>query len=233
MSETDGSAGRHGLEEVARAMRGSIGSLRAAAETLEKFPAMDAARRARLLAVISEEAARLGDLVERVERHGGGAVRPAAGATTTLGELSDALVRAAGKLGLAVEAADAPGSALAGVALGVPLAQSLAALTALLAELRREMAVARCRFGARATGRHLLLDLAWRPEPADLPRLLAWQAEALDAGPRGDGPAEPPSLRRLARDHDGEVWFILDRDGAGAHVRLLLPLAAAGGAGGG
>lgn len=208
-------------------MRGSIGSLRAAAETLEKFPAMDAARRARLLAVISEEAARLGDLVEGVERHRGGAARPSAGSATTFRELAGALERAAAQLGLAVETADAAPPALAGAGLGVPLAPALAALTALLAELRREMAVARCRLGARATGRHLLLDLAWRPEPADLPRLLAWQAEALDAAPGGDGTAEPPSLRRLARDHDGEVWFNLDRDGAGAHVRLLLPIAAA------
>ena len=44
-------------------------------------------------------------------------------------------------------------------------------------------------------------------------------------------PAAPgvvyPGLRRVARDRDGEAWFNVDRDGAAAHVRILLPLALA------
>jgi hypothetical protein len=86
------------------------------------------------------------------------------------------------------------------------------------------MAVTRCSARARVVEGHLLVDLGWHPDPGDLPRVFEWQGAALDAdaGTGGDG-----GLREIARDHDGEAWFNLDRDGSAAHVRILLPLAAA------
>ena len=76
--------------------------------------------------------------------------------------------------------------------------------------------------------RHLLLDLGWNPDPADLPRLLEWPGAALDApaaGAAGGSGGALRGLRPLARGHDGEAWFILERDGSAAHVKVLLPLA--------
>ena len=41
----------------------------------------------------------------------------------------------------------------------------------------------------------------------------------------GDGASDADSgrLRAVVRQHDGEAWFALDRDGATARIRILLP----------
>ena len=216
------------LAEVARTMRGSIGSLRAAAETLEKCPGVEGAPRARLLEVVAQESERLSELVRRVEQiaqvSAVSAAADPAGANLTVGELAAGLARAAEALGFELAPGGEVDAALAAAGLGLPGAPALAAVSALLAELRREMAVTRLRVGVERVDRHLLLDLGWNPDPADLVRLLDWQGAALDPPP---GPGSRRGLRPLARDHDGEAWFILERDGSAAHVKVLLPLAAA------
>ena len=92
---------------------------------------------------------------------------------------------------------------------------------AFLSELRRRSQVGTCGLTTRQVDRHLLIDLAWTPNPAELASVLEWQGAALGAS----SPGQPEGgLRAAAREHQGEVWFTLDRDGATAHVRLLLPL---------
>lgn len=229
MPEAQALAASRALEELARAMRGSIGSLRAAAETLEKFPGVAGAPRARLLEVLAQESERLGELVRDLERIAQVSASAAAGdaerAATTVAELIAGLAQAAEELGFELAAEPAADPVLADARLALPGGEALDAATAFLAELRREMAVSRVRLAVRRVDRHLLLDLGWSPDPADLPRLLDWQGAALDSPPSAAA-NESRGLRPLARDHDGEAWFILDRDGSAAHVRALLPLAA-------
>jgi DNA polymerase-3 subunit epsilon len=214
------------IDEVARSMRGALGSLRAAAETLEKYPGLEAAPRARLMGVVAEEAARLGELIRRLEAVGqttvasegdGGAEPP-----TTVAELTEGIEREAETVGIAVSSTRVTDAALGATPLDLRGSQAIAVTAAFLARLRREMAVTRARLAVDRVDRHLLLDLEWSPEPDDLARLLDWQAEALDA----PAAASQPGLRQLARDHDGEAWFVVDREGSSAHVKLMLPLAA-------
>lgn len=223
MPESGGAAPGRAVEELARSMRGALGSLRAAAETLEKYPGVEGAPRARLLAVIAEEAERLSDLVRSLEQTAAAAGVVASGAAATVADLATGLARRAESLGFEV-AGGAPDPALAACGLGLPGAEALEAGAAFLAALRREMAVSRLALVLERVDRHLLLDLGWAPEPGDLARLVDWQGRTLDAPP-ADGAGR--GLRPLARDHGGEAWFILDRDGAAAHVKILLPLAAA------
>lgn len=212
---------RREIERLARAMRRSLASLRAAAEALERFPAMASTQRARLLAVVAEETGHLGGHIDRLERLAAAAAREnGRRQRTAVPELVTALRRAAERLGLACEAeeaAAAAGSQPAAVEVG--LAPLTAAAAGFLAALRREMAVSRCRLRTRTSGGHLLFDLVWSPELGDVARLCDWQGGALEP----DGPE--PGLRAVARDHDGEAWFNLDRDGETAYVRVLLPLA--------
>ncbi len=228
------------LESLARAMRGSVGSLRAAAETLEAFPAMGEVRRRRLLTVVAEEAERLGRLAEQLEQLASGSGPRGSGAGESESVRVDELVAAVGgtarELGIEVEVAE-PAAGLReanepSVPVEVTLKPLLVAVSAFLGELRRELAVHRIRLRTEAVGDHLLLDVAWAPEPGDLGRLVDWQAGMLDEVLAGGGdPGAPaivyPGLRRVAREHRGEAWFNLDRDGGAAHLRVLLPLAMA------
>jgi DNA polymerase-3 subunit epsilon len=227
VTEAPAAAQRHELEDVARTMRGSLGSLRAAAETLERYPGMDAPRRARLLAAVSEESRRLSELVERLEKLAARARPPApATAELTLGELLAALERSGRQLGMTIETAQATSPEVPpATVFALPADTLSAAFVAFLGALRRDLAVAACRLAARPAGRLVLLDLDWTPDPGELPPLLDWQSWALDAG-APDARPPVPGLRSLAREHEGEVWFNLDRDGGRAHVRVLLPLAA-------
>jgi DNA polymerase-3 subunit epsilon len=219
------------LAELASTMRGALGSLRAAAETLEKFPALEGVPRARLLAVVADETERLGTLVYRLEEL---AQSPSARATgepsearLSVVELATRLATAAVDLGFELSGGPLDGEDEAAAVVDVPGPLMVRAAADFLAVLRREMAVARLDLGVRIEDRHVLLDLGWSADPATLPRLLDWQVEALDrAAGLGGERTERQGLRPLARDHDGEAWFILDRDGSGAHVRVLLPLVA-------
>lgn len=230
MTETPTPVAGRELEELARSMRGAIGSLRAAAETLEKFPALDGVPRARLLAVVSQESERLGELAIRVERLAHRAVaEPADGTPTTIDvdELVARIGAAADELGYEVASRPADSSAAPPLRLDLPATEVIGAVVAFLALLRREMAVVQLHLGTRRVDRHLLLDLGWSPDPAEVTRLLDWQGEALDAPPEDAAgrPLAPQGLRPMARAHDGEAWFNLDRDGTAAHVKVLLPIA--------
>ena len=208
-------------ERLARLMRGSLASLRAAAETLARFPEMPAEQRRRLHRVVAEESARLAKLVDRLERLAGGANRGER-RRTTAGELLTRLRDALSRPGLEPAAAESEEATL-GLELDLDHEAIAAAFGGVAAALRKEFAVVRCRLGGEEIDRHLLLDWAWRPDPADAPRLQDWQGEALEQG------QDAPSLRQTARDHGGEAWFDLDRhpepEGRRAHFRILLPLA--------
>lgn len=223
-----GAAEPESFEELTRALRGSLASLRAAAETLELFPQMDAAQQRRLRGVVGGEALRLGELVDRLELLGDRerAARHAAASPARLqrrgaAEIAAAVAaRAAARSGLRVDPDDPPPAEAAGEApVELELEALLAALIGLLEALRDELAVAGFKLRWKVAERHAVFDLLWAADPASLDRLRAWQSEALERGRGG------PGLRPVVRRHGGEAWFNLDRDASRAYLRLLLPLA--------
>jgi len=201
------------LRRLTRSLRGSVGSLRAAAEALASSPGPDEARRGRLLRVLVDESERLSDELEDLERLADSA--PAAGvAAAPASDLIGRMVAAAISSGLRCEPAGSiPEVEVPAAALGLD-----AAARGYLEALRREIAVGACSVSTRLVDRHLLLDLAWAPEPAEVGHLVAWQGGALD------GAGSAPGLREALRDLDGEAWFNLDRDERHAHLRLLVPV---------
>jgi len=201
------------LRGLARSLRGNAGSLRAAAEALASEPEPETRQRRRLLAVLVDEAERLSADVERLERlaatagRSGRAAQPAS-------ELITRIASAAAASGFACVIRDpdpVPGQVRAAASI-------VDGIGGFLDTLRRETTVGGCALSTRVVDQHLLLDLAWEPQPTDLPHLLEWQGAALEEGPPGGG-----GLRAALREVDGEVWFNLDRDGSTAHLRLLLP----------
>ncbi|MDY7094629.1 MAG: hypothetical protein SX243_16785 [Acidobacteriota bacterium] len=214
------------LEELARRMRGSLASLRAAGEALERFPGMEAEQRRRLHGVVADESSRLGELVDALEHLAAGTAhgdhRP-----TSAGDLLQLIQEAIAPAGmeLRIQSSEGSFSAPGGAQLEIHRELLAAAFHGFATALRKDFAVVRCRLGTTEIDHHWLLDWSWLPDPLDTDRLQDWQGAALETG------HEAPALRSVAREHGGEAWFDLDRSagdaGRRAHVRVLLPLSAA------
>jgi hypothetical protein len=206
--------------ELSRAFRGSLASLRAAAETLELFPAMAEDQRRRLRAVVAGEATRLGELIDHLEDLGETAFAPAAEGSrrrVSAAELATHLAaHAFARLGLEIEREEGEPATLE-----VDVGQLVEAGVGLLAALRRDFGVASLRLNQRVLENHAVLDLIWPADAEARERLPLWQSEALE---RPDGLA--PGLRPAVRRHGGEAWLNVDRERDRAYVRFLLPLAA-------
>jgi len=225
-TESPARSARRSLEMLARAMRGAIGNLRAAAETLELYPGATPERRARLFAVLAEESGRLADQIEALERLAAGDPNDARRRDpSTLGRLLDGLATAAHAAGLESETDTIEPPDAADARIAADLEPLIEAAGGLLAEIRGDLAVSSCRLSARAAEGHVLVDISWRPPAEEIQRLLDWRSEALELGGNQDGGPPRSGLRGAARELDGEAWFNLDRDGGAARVRILLPAA--------
>jgi len=206
------------LDASFRLVRSSLANLRAAAETLDAFPELEVVRRSRLLRVLVDESQRLSHAVVALEaelRSRGGHPRLAT-VEETLAATTDALAAA----GVAVESAAEPGTR-ADAVVSTPLPELTAGIGELVRGLRRELGVATLRLSHGELESFLRLDLAWPLGEGEELRATAWVPDAIaGTGTGGAG----SGLRALLREHGGEVWFTLERDGSAAHVRLLLPL---------
>ncbi len=220
---TDAAGATRRTHELLHGMRRAIGSLRAATETMQGYPEAEPAVRARLLGVVAEETDRLHEQVRALEQELGRSTpaeqsrRSVVPAAEVTGRLRAALVAS----GLDCESG-APG-ADAEARVRVDLEALAQATETFFTALRRQTPVGACSLRQSLRESHLLLDVGWAPGAADVPHLLAWQGGALAGGGAGD---DAGLLRSVARAHDGEAWFALERDGLAAHVRLLLPTVA-------
>lgn len=209
------------IRGLARHMRGSLASLRAAAEALERFPGMDSDQRQRLHTIVADESARLGELVgrlEALERRTGQGDRWRIDASALVDRIRDALAQP----GLEVEWMADSEAGPPSLALELDHDTMALAFRGFAAALRKDFAVVHCWLRAEEVDQHLLVDCAWRADASEAARLQDWQGEALEIG------RDAPALRPTARDHGGEAWFDLDRspepDSRRAHVRVLLPV---------
>ena len=211
--------------EVLRGMRRAIASLRAASETLQGYPNAEPTMRERLLAVIADESTRLNDHLHALERALAARDEPGRRARVPVEAVARALAEALAASGLECDLERDGAEASPGgdpTTLQADLDALAGAAEAFFTALRRQYPVGSCTLRRGLHEGHLLLDVQWSPSPSDIPRLLSWQGEALGAG---GSDAESGRLRAVVRQHDGEAWFALDRDGATARIRILLPCA--------
>jgi DNA polymerase-3 subunit epsilon len=207
---------RRTLRWLTEETRGSLGSIRAAAEALLEFPDLDAADRRRFLEVVREESDRLG---RRLDEAAADVASPDdrgiddMTAADLLAVLGDRLSRS----GVDCEEVSSPGATSTWVRAD---AHALAAVLAFVAERLGGSAVGAVGLGISETAAHVRLDVRWTGDPPSPAELTAWLAEPL-------GPEGATSGRQVLERHAAEVWA--GRDGSGsAHVTLLLPRVADG-----
>lgn len=207
---------RRALRRLTEETRGSLGSIRAAAEALLEFPDLDGADRRRFLEVVREESDRLGRRLDVAAAE----VSPPddrgvddISAADLLTVLGDRLRRG----GVACEDVPSPGTTSAWLRAD---AHALAAVLAFVAERLGGPALDGVGLAISHTAAQVRLDLRWTGGPPTPGELTAWLDEPLGSEGTTTG-------RQVLERHAAEVWAGRDDPGA-AHVSLLLPPVADG-----
>jgi DNA polymerase III subunit epsilon len=202
------------LRQLTEGTRASLGSIRAAAESVLEFPELTADERHQFLEIVREEADGLGRRVDDLVSESAGLredrVLTDIGGDDLLGVLGKELAQA----GVACSAAPVQPPVWLR-ADGYAIARAVAHL---LKRLEEAGEVDQLRLALTRTGRHGQLDACWSGRPPSPSTLAAWLDEPLDSG-------GTTTARDVADRHGAEIWSG-DVDEHTAYVRVLLPTAA-------
>lgn len=203
------------LHQLTEGQRAALGSLQAAAETLQQFPALDAAQRSRFVRVIHDEAARLAHQLDAAVSQGADPLRSAWPREDMLaGDLLRALQRglAAGS-GLEVSLHDDQ----APVWLQLDSHGLVQAVAHLAGRLREELAVSALRLALQAHGRFARLALRWDGAALDPARLQHWESQPLL-------PGQGTTVQAVLARHGAESWSLTDLPAGQGGLCLQLPV---------
>jgi DNA polymerase III subunit epsilon len=199
------------LRQLTEGTRASLGSIRAAAESVLEFPELTADERDRFLEIVREEADRLGrrvdDLVSESAALAEDRVVTDIAADDLLGVLSTELAEAG------IASSVTPGRPTVWLrADGYALARAIAHV---LTRLEESTEVERLTLSLTPAGRHGQLDACWTGRAPSSSVLRGWLEEPLDGG-------GTTTVRDVADRHGAEIWSG-DVDETTAYVRILLP----------
>ncbi|HEX6249014.1 MAG TPA: exonuclease domain-containing protein [Nocardioidaceae bacterium] len=206
----------HLLRQLTEATRASLGSIRAATESVLEFPELTAAERERFLEIAREEADRLGRRVEDLAREAAEPAEDRVLAEIAGEDLVGVLRHELGDGGTDVaEAAAEPDVWVRADAHAV--ARALAQVVTRVAE----GSTGGVGISLVPLDRHGQLDVRWRGQPPATSAVEGWLDEPIE----GAGAATP---RDVADRHGAEIWCG-DLGHGWAYLRMLLPLAAGAG----
>ena len=207
------------LQGLTQGTRASLGSIRAAVETIVAFPDMDKNTQSRLIGVIGEEAR---DLTARLD--------------ATVSDFADALrrewplenMRGADLVSAArrrIETgADLPTKEETvdpAIWLKVDSYSLLQGIVYLVRRLRDEFGIREVRFNLQPNGPLAELDVIWTGAPIGSETTMAWQTDPLSQG----GETSPLTLREIVERHNGEIWYQIDKAAHRECFRIAIPLA--------
>jgi DNA polymerase-3 subunit epsilon len=207
------------LQTLTQGTRASLGSIRAAVETIASFPDMERDAQQRFITIIDEEARRLSAQLDDT-------VTGFADSLSTewpLEEIRGAdLVAAAqrrveGRVGLPCKLESVDDA----VWLKVDSYSLTQAIAYLATRLKDEFGIRELRFALEAAGRYAHLDLVWTGAPIGSETTMSWQTDSMELG----GEASPLTLKEIVERHDGEIWYQINKAAHREYFRLALPLA--------
>jgi DNA polymerase-3 subunit epsilon len=205
------------LQALTEGVRASLGSIRAAIETIREYPEMDEAKLEQLRHVIYDESLTLSTRLNQTTAEYAEDLKTDWQLEEMLG--SDLLWaiqhRFEDKLGVTTTL-EIPEDNLW---LKVDTYAVVQALTYLMARLKAECDIRQVTLRLKASGRFAVLDLLWPDGSTDMEMLWSWQNQALIT----EGEGMPLTLREVAERHGGEVWCQADPASSSAYFRLLLP----------
>jgi len=207
------------LQQLTEGSRSSLAGIRAAVDNLLDYPDIETAQRDRFLAVIRDEAARLGQRVDDTVASYADSLKARWPLEEMLGTdlLAAAQRRIEARTGLAtkIDAADPT------VWVKVDSFSLLQALSYLASRLESDFAVRLVRFRLTRAGRLAHVDLVWTGVAVSTETLNSWEREPMTMA----GESNPLTLRDVMDRHGGELWFQRESATQQAYFRLLVPLA--------
>jgi DNA polymerase-3 subunit epsilon len=205
------------LQEFTEATRASVGSIRAAIETVVGYPEMDATERQQFLDIVRDESQRLGSQVEEWAAESAPFAADWPLSDISAGDLVALVAGAVERAGAVTVSTRPPGESLWVRADSHALARSVVHLVERLGETLEVEAVT---LAVERIGGYAQLQLAWTGGTASPEDLQAWIDEPLTGG-------AAPNVREIVARHGGELW-VGGAIGDTPHVKLLLPLTEAG-----
>ncbi|OHC64300.1 MAG: DNA polymerase III subunit epsilon [Rhodocyclales bacterium GWA2_65_20] len=208
------------LQSLTDGSRASLGSVRAAAETLLDNPDMEPEVRERFMRIVSDEVMRMSQRLEQTMNGFADSLKTRWPLEDMLGIdlLAAAQRRIEDKLGLAVKT-EGMDDALWIRADSFSLIQAMTFLAARLAE---HYQIGELRFRLSAEGKMAFVDLIWSGPPFSSETLYTWELEPMNVG----SDTSPLTLRDVTERHGGEIWYQREKAVHRAFFRIVLPVAA-------
>jgi DNA polymerase-3 subunit epsilon len=206
------------LQTLTQGTRASLGSMRAAVETITAFPEMDKAAQDRFIGIIGEEAQRLSARLDETVSQFADSLRT----DWPLEDMRGADLIAATqrrietRLGLPTKLETVDGS----VWLNVDSYSLMQGLTYLASRLREEFGVREVRFNLETAGPLAHLDLIWTGAPLGSETTMAWQTDSMENG----GEACPLTLKQIVERHNAEIWYQIHKPSQREYFRMAIPV---------
>lgn len=215
-------AGRHAtlLRELTEGTRASLGSIRAAIETVVDYPDMEAEERRQFVEIVREESQRLGESLQEWAQRSG----EHAGAEWPRLDMhgADLLAVLAREVERGTAASVAVEPAVEELWVKVDSHHLARCVVHLITRLDEEAGVDRVALSLCSppgrTGGHALLTARWAGRAPDPEVFRSWLSQPLTGA--------TASVHDVVERHGGELWCGEDPD-AQAYLRLLLPVTAA------
>ncbi len=207
------------LQTLTQGTRASLGSIRAAVETVAAFPDMTGEERSRFIAVIGDEARQLTARLDATVGEFADSLRTEWPLEEMRGAdlIAAARRRIEAKTGLPTKREAVDESVWVKVD-SYSLIQAIAYLASRLAD---EFGIREIRFGLAAEGALAHLDLIWTGAPLGSETTMAWQTDSMELG----GEACPLTLKQIVERHNGEIWYQIHKPSQREFFRIAIPIA--------
>ncbi|MEP7183134.1 MAG: exonuclease domain-containing protein [Betaproteobacteria bacterium] len=206
------------LQTLTQGTRASLGSVRAAVETIAAFPEMDKEAQGRFIAIIGDEAQRLSARLDETVAEFADSLRTDWPLENMRGAdlIAAAQRRIESKLGLPTkqEAVDES------LWLNVDSYSLLQALTYFASRLRDEFGIREIRFALEPAGPLAHLDLIWSGAPLGTETTTAWPTDSMELG----GESCPLTVKQIVDRHSAELWYQIHKPSHREYFRIAIPV---------
>jgi DNA polymerase-3 subunit epsilon len=209
----------HLLQTLTQDTRASLASIRAAVETIDAFPDMEATARQRFTDIIGDEARALSERLDRTVTEFADSMRTEWPLEDMRGAdlIAAACRRIEARLGLPTKLESVDES----VWFKVDSFSLMQGLTYLVGRLRDEFGIREIRMGLEAAGPLAHLDVIWTGAPIGSETTMAWQTDPMELG----GEPSPLTLKQIIERHNAEMWYQIHKASHREYFRIAMPVA--------